>query len=302
MYLNELCKELDVFFNVQAFVEDDWSRFMPEAYRGAAQRFLRPGFADGGWNGLMFEHPGEQGQVDRVYLVVFPGQAIIDKVIAKEVERGAPGALVFTHHPLDYSEKSAEFLPIGIEQIEECKAHHISFYNCHSPLDCHPEISTANALAGALGLEEQTRFARYYAGQAGIHGTVSPTSFQDLAAKLAEVCELPGLRYDQCRNNGQPVQHVAIVPGGGGDPSHIDEAKTLSVDTYVTGHWWLFGSSEYARQDRETMGAYVSGLSMNLLGASHYSSEFIVMRDQMPGWFKQRGVEALVMRQQDPWH
>lgn len=299
--LREICNELDTFFSIEAFVEKDWEQLLPDNYKGAVQRFYHPAFVQETWNGLMLDNPEPDTAIDRVYLAVFPTQGILDKIIAKEVERGAKGSLIFTHHPTAYSEKTAEFLPIKVEQLEELREHNISLYSCHAPLDCHVEISTANAFADALGLEDQQRFGYYVAGYAGIHGTVKTTTFHEIASKLAEVCELTTLRYDQCLNNGRSVHHIAIVPGGGGDPEFINQACETGADTYITGHWWLFGTSEFARRKREDFPPYLAGLDINLLGSTHYSSELLVMRDQMVGWFKERNIEAIIMRQQDAW-
>ncbi|NDJ85070.1 MAG: hypothetical protein GYB66_04210 [Chloroflexi bacterium] len=300
MNLSELCSKLDAYFNIAAYAETDWHDLIPEAARGALQRFLQDGFTTT-WNGLMLNNVPPDDDIDRVYLAVFPSQDVLDTIIAREVERGAPGTLIFTHHPLSYSESKAVFKPIPTAQLEELQSHHISLYSCHAPLDCHPETSTTSALAAALELEEGTQFGQYYAGKAGIHGKVTPTTFQDFAKRLAEVCELPYLRYDQCHHNGQSVHHVAIVAGGGGDIDFINEASAFGADTYITGHWWLFGDSEFGQQHREKMQAFVPTLKLNLLGASHYSSEMVVMRDQMVDWFREQNLEAMLMRQEDPW-
>lgn len=300
MNLNQLSAAIDEFFNVSAYVETDWQTFIPEANRGSIQRFLRSGF-DETWNGLMLENIPEDNNIERVYLSVFPDQDILDTIIAREVERGASGAMIFTHHPFDYSERDAAFIPINTAQLEELREHHISLYSCHAPLDCHTEISTANALADALGLEEQVRFANYYGGKAGIHGKLTDTTFQELGEQLAEVCELDALRYDQIRHNAQHVHHIGLVPGGGADPDVIQEAIDLGVDTFITGHWWLFGASEYAANDREKCKISIPPNKLNFIAASHYSSELIVMRDQMTDWFKQHNVETVVMRQEDAW-
>lgn len=301
MNLNVLCKSLDTYFEIERYVESDWADLMSEAERGALLRFLRPDFANGPWNGLMLDNPASTATVERVYLAVFPSQDVLDTIIALEVERGAPGALLFTHHPLAYSEQGANFKVIPTVQLEELHEHHISLYSCHAPLDCHPETSTATALAEALGLEDTRRFAPYYAGYAGVYGKLSEMDFQAFAERLAEVCELPSLRYDQCRHNGRGVEQVALVPGGGGDPEVLSEAAVLGVDTFVTGHWWLFGRSEFATNERPRMASYLTAFKLNLLGASHYSSELVVMRDQMPDWFRQHNLETLLIRQEDPW-
>src|SRR5690606_16591625 len=115
------------------------------------------------------------------------------------------------------------------------------------------------------------------------------------------VCELSHLRYDQCLHNGQPVHHIALIPGGGDASDLIEEAVKLGVDTYITGHWWLFGSSDFAKTRREQMANDIARFEINLLGASHYSSEMPVMRDQMPDWFRQYNLETLFIRQEDAW-
>lgn len=302
MKLQELTSKLDTYFNSHAFNESDgWTFTMDDSYISAFSRFAREQFLQGSWNGLMLENPGPHDEVDRVYLMVFPTQDIIDTIIAQEVERDAPGSMIFSHHPVGFSEQTMTFPPMPVEQLEELREHHISYYNCHAPLDCHIKTSTANALADALGLTDQKRFASYYGGYAGIHGNVSPLSFQKFAERVASACELETLRYDQVRHNGYMVHHVAVIPGGGDSPRELQEAQSIGADTYVTGHWWLFGDSEFAAQRREEARPVIDDLSMNLVAASHYSTELIVMRDMMLDYFQDMGLETILLRQQDPW-
>jgi hypothetical protein len=134
-----------------------------------------------------------------------------------------------------------------------------------------------------------------------VHGRVSDTTFGKFAEHLAEVTELPYIRYNQVRFNGQPVEHIALIPGGGERSEHLELARELGCDTYVTGHWWLIGNNEYAARQREIMRDLIPSLPMNLLGTSHYASEMIVLRDQLPGWFRNAGIEARFVRQPDPW-
>lgn len=302
MQQTKLVKELDAFFAIEAFDEaNNWRPFFTDGQLRLFERFAAPAFVKGTWNGLMFDNTE---QVDRVYLVVFPAQEVLDTIIAREVERGAPGALIFAHHLWHYEESGRGLLQIGEGQIEELQEHGISFYHCHAPLDCHPDISTGTALANVLGLREQQRFGEYYGGLAAVHGVVGkgPLSFQAFAARLAKVTDMPALRYDQVRNNGLPVNRVAVIPGAGGDQELIEEAAALGCDTYVTGQWWYFSNEDdYAAQHRETMREFVPHVRLNLLGASHYSSEMIVMRDQLPGWFRNHGVDAEFVPQENAW-
>ncbi len=299
MLQSEIVEKLDTFFDIQTFDESArWSHILPPGDIATYQRLAREEFVQGPWNGLMLDSTND---IDRVYLIVFPDQAVLDTILALELERGAPGALIFAHHPADFEESGRGFVAIRENQVEDLREHRISFYCCHAPLDCHPEISTVIALAKALKLRDWEPFSPHYAGMEGIHGRVSDSNFGDFAERVAEVLELPYIRYNQIRFNGQPVEHVALIPGGGDNPRHLEEAQKLGCDTYVTGHWWLLGDYEYARQQREIMRALVPQLPMNLIGTSHYASEMVVMRDQMPAWFRNAGIEARFIKQPDPW-
>lgn len=300
MKRDDLINTLDNYFGVHGFEEEGtvWQGFMSDVYKSQVQPFFVQEFWEGHWNGLMLDNAAE---VDRIYLVVFPTARILDTIIAKEVERGAHGAMIFAHHPLAYDEKGSGFISIPAEQLEELREHRISFYNCHAPLDCHPVTSTGNALANALGLNDIKRFGAYRGGLAGVHGMVPPIPFNGFAERLAKVCELPALRYDQILHNGQPVHHVAVVAGGGGNRQFIDEAISLGIDTYITGHWHLFADNAFSTARREEFKDYLPGLKINLLGASHYSSEMVVMRDQMRNWFSKIDLESVLIKQENPW-
>src|SRR5690348_3945282 len=92
---DELISKLDKYFNVIAFDESDDRRFFPPGYESIFDQYANPAFANGTWNGLMLRN---SEKIDRIYTVVFPAQSVLDKIIAREVERGTPGALIFSHH------------------------------------------------------------------------------------------------------------------------------------------------------------------------------------------------------------
>jgi putative NIF3 family GTP cyclohydrolase 1 type 2 len=296
----ELVTKLDTFFDVSAFDESGEGKAFPAGYDSVFRRFAAPGFWESAWNGLMLDNAAA---VDRVYLAVFPAQNVLDTIIAREVERGAPGAIIFCHHLNDYQETGPGHVPIAEVHLEELREHHISYYVCHAPLDCHPEISTSTALANALRIKEQARFAAYHGGLAGVYGSVSTTGFHEFARKLAEVTALPALRYSSVRHNGRPVEKVGLVAGVGGMPETIQEALDLGCDTFVTGEWWLFGPGESRAKQREQMREFLRGADINLLGASHYASQMLVMRDSLPEWFREHipAVETVFIPQDDPW-
>lgn len=295
----ELVQKLDMFFDVRAFDESAlWSTVFSASDMALYERFAGLDFVQGTWNGLMLNHSEE---IDRVYLIVFPDQAVLDTILALELERGAPGALIFAHHPADFEQSGRGFVPMDESQLEDLREHNISYYSCHAPLDCHPELSTIGALAQAIKLRDWEWFAPHHGRMEGVHGRVSDVDFASFAERLSEVTELPYIRYNQIRFNGQPVEHVALIPGGGDNAQHLQQARDLGCDTYVTGHWWLEGDYEYAAHQREAMRQLVPQLPMNLIGTSHYASEMVVMRDGLPGWFRNVGIEARFIKQPEPW-
>ncbi len=300
MNQSELVQNLDSFFNSAAFGEEThWRPRFSDRDFHVFERFALPDFRNGSWNGLMLDNTA---RVERVYTIVFPTEDVLDTIIAREVARGAPGALIFAHHLLTVDQEQRRYLLISEDQLEELKEHRISFYLCHAPLDHHPEISTASALANTLGLREQARFAQSEGGPVAVHGVVGkPTTFQAFAQRLAKLTDVDRLRYDQVRHDGLPVLHVAVVPGNGADPALLEQAVALGCDTYVTGQWWFYGETDDAEAQRARMRDLLSALKLNLLGVSRYATEMVVMREQMPGWFRAQGVDAEFISQSDPW-
>ncbi len=296
----ELVAQLDTFFNVAAFDESGDRQYLPPGYESILQRYAAPGFLESSWNGLMLNNTDT---VDRIYLIVFPDQKVLDTIVAREVERGAPGALIFSNHMADYQENGPGFVNITEAQLEDLREHCISYYHCHAPLDCHPEISTSTALANALKLREQQRFAPYFGGMAGVLGKVGPIGFHEFAQKTAAATGLPYLRYSTIRHNARPVQQVGIISGLGGEPQYIQQAIDLGCDTFVTGEWWQFGPGEHRAESRAAMHEFLVSADVNLIGTSHYASECVVMRDQMPAWLRDNipAVEPVFIPQDDPW-
>ncbi len=296
----DLVAKFDKFFNVAAFDESIRRSRLPAGYESMAQSFYTPDFLNGTFNGLMLDNTA---QVERVYLIVFPATQVLDTIIAKEVERGAPGALIFSHHPFDYQESSGTLGYIAEPHLQELREHHISLYTCHAPLDCHAEISTSGAFANALKLKEQARFGAYYGGMAGIYGSTNGADFQTFAKRVAEVNSLPTLRYYAVRHNGRPVNKVAVVAGSGGSPDYLREAMALGCDTFVTGEWWLLGQSEWQVKMREELRELLKAADINIIGSSHYASEAIVLRDPLMAWLHENipAIDPIFVPQEDPW-
>ncbi len=299
MERDELIGRLDKTFSVRDFDERNLQlSSLPLGYGEMLREYARRDFIEGPWNGLMLDNTD---WIERVYLVVFPTESLLDTAIAREVERGAPGAMIFSHHLTDEDESKYLPIPIPEAQLKELREHRISLYICHAPLDCRPRMSPADALADALNLRDRERFGFHINGLAGIHGVISPTAFGQFAVKVAEACELPSLRYEQVRHNGHVARHVAIVPGDVDVAEFMREAQALGCDTCVTGTWWPYAPGDEADHARRKMRRLLPEITMNLIGTSQYGIELPAMRDKALAWFRDLGLETQLLRQLSPW-
>ena len=173
MLLPELTERLDKLFQPAAFDEHDgWDFAFGPGEREALLRRAAGGFADT-FNGLMLAPAREIGAplpVGHVYLLVFPEQSLIERVVAQEIQRGASGAAIVTHHVADMETADRGFLPIPVAQLDALLAANVAVYVLHAPLDWHQEISTSGSLADGLGLHRVGVFAPYYGGFGGVVG------------------------------------------------------------------------------------------------------------------------------------
>ena len=304
MLLVDLTSRLDDLFRPAAFDEHDgWDFAFGPGERDALLQRAAPGF-ETTFNGLMLDPARDADRpltVDRVYLLVFPEQTLIDRVIAAERERGAPGAMIFTHHVADMETADRGFLPIPVAQLDALLAADVALFALHAPLDCHPDISTSGALADGLGLRRAGTFAPDHGGFAGVLAEQEPEPFAAFAERVRVLCEVPHLDAAQVRHMGQPVVRVAIVAGGGDDIELLREAETLGVDTYLTGTWWTPHRGEWADANRAALRAFLPSCPLNLLGASHDGSELVVLRDQVAPLLQGWGLGVEVVRQDDHW-
>lgn len=302
MNLTDLVARLDDLFRPAAFDEHDgWDMVFGPGEREALLARAPAAFA-ASFNGVMLEPAaGRRTPVSRAYLLVFPFAALIERVLAEETARGAPGALLFTHHVADMETADRGFLAVPVGQLDALRAANVGVYVLHAPLDGHPEISTSGALADGLGLRRTGVFAPYHGGQAGVIGEQAPEPFGAFAGRVAALCGLPRLDAAQVRHAGRPVARVAVLAGGGDDLGVLMEAETLGADTYLTGTWWTPHRSDWADANREVLRATLPGLGLNLLGASHDASELVVLRDRVAPLLAGWGIETRVVRQDDHW-
>lgn len=301
MRQQEFAGRLDRQFEVIRYAElEGWDFALTTAERASLLEDAGPTFA-ATFNGLLLAAEAETRVVHRVYLLVFPESSLVEQVIAAERERGGPGAVIVTHHPMDMENAGRGFIAIPPRQLARLREAQTALYVLHAPLDCHPEISTSGAMADGLGLRRTGTFAPYVAGQAGIVGEQAPEPFAAFAERVRRLCELPSLQPEQIRFAGRMVERVAIVAGGGDDVSQIDEAQALGADTYLAGVWWTPHQGAWPDENRAAIRAALPRWRMNLLSASHDGSELVVFRDRLAPLFERWGLDVHLVRQADHW-
>lgn len=290
----DLATQLDNHLHLDRFPTDDFA-ILPQFCREAAipiEEYATASFLKR-FNGLMLDNAD---QIARVFTLVFPS----DHVLA-EVERRAAGepALIFTHHPMDMETSGRGLIPISTEWLRRLRQARISLYAAHAPLDCHETASTSRALARAIAVPADATFADYFGGHAGVHGRIEPTSFEEFSERVRRAC---GLDHLETKANGdRVVRHVAVVAGGAAYPPIMQEAVDAGCDTYITGDFRVRHGGPWAEEHRPQFDAFVETVPLNLIGASHYATESLVLRDDMLTLFRELGLDAEFVPQSDPW-
>jgi len=289
----DLAVHLDSYLHVERFPSDDFAaivEFCQEAGIPIAE-YATPPFLHR-FNGLMLQNAD---RVERVFTLVFPS----DDVLA-EVERRAAGepSLIFTHHPMDLETSGRGLIPVGEEWLRRLREAGISLYSAHAPLDCHEATSTSRALAGAAGVPAETTFAGYFGGHAGVYGRIQPATFEEFCERVSGACGVDRL---ETKRHGDRVERVAVVAGGAAYPPLMQEALDAGCDTYLTGDFRVRHGGPWAEEHRPQFDAFVDEVPLNLVGASHYATEALVLREEMLAFFRDLGLAAEFVPQQDPW-
>jgi putative NIF3 family GTP cyclohydrolase 1 type 2 len=273
MNANKLYQKLEIDFELDK-CKDDWSQmdfneFVTDNFR---QRQM----------GLVLDNTSE---IKKVYTAVFPSDAVSNTIL----EKGEKNILLFTHHPMIWDTKAPgfPFLNMNKELLTKLKEREISMYTLHVPLDKNGEYSTSVSFARAIGISYDEDFAEYFGIWAGVLGKTTCKTFDELADKVRKTV---GHEVKVIRNNPEIIlgdQKIAVVGGGGNDLDVMRELSEKGIKIYVSGLVSSFSdyppALEFDRLAKEN--------KINLIGASHYSSEkFACM--QMVKYFETQGLAA----------
>lgn len=191
--------------------------------------------------------------VEHVAFAVDAAGATIERTIAIGAD------LLVVHHGLSWS---------GIDRITDrtydrlkpLLEHDVGLYASHLPLDGHPTVGNAAALADRLGVVDREPFGRVGDETIGLRGRLPDGYGPDALAGHLEEALPTGDRGVQCFAFGpDPLETLAILPGSGAD--WLDEAIDADVDALLTGE----GKGHLYHDARD------AGITVLLAG--HYATE-----------------------------
>ncbi|MDB6108976.1 MAG: ybgI [Pedosphaera sp.] len=200
---------------------------------------------DGAVNGLQVEN---RGKVSRVAATVDASLATVRLAIAAKAD------LLIVHHGLFWSKthpwtgKRHELLRLLIE-------HDLAVYSSHLPLDAHPRLGNNARLCAALGFRKLKPFF-FEKEQFLGYQTLTKVSRTDLTQSLGQAL---GAAPKLLPGGPTVCRRIGVVTGGAG--SHLKQAASEGVDTFITGEGphWTYALAEEA--------------GINVFYGGHYATE-----------------------------
>jgi putative NIF3 family GTP cyclohydrolase 1 type 2 len=298
MELKEIVNKLDKEFQINTFGKDSaFSRFIPSVYdplkfdwRNAFEKEFVELF-----NGLMIKGAPI---TERVFLAVFP----TDHVLERFIEESTQGDLLFMHHPLlmecgdPKGSWGKGFVPISEKYINRIKDKKLSVYTCHIPLDCHKKLGTNIAISKELNAKNITNDIH---NDFVLYCNIGNTTTEDLVSTLKKVFDIPYVDFEGQNLDG--IEKVAIVAGCGDVVEWMKNAELKGVQAYITGEIHCHIDNEYGKQKFNKMMEYASTTTMSLIGVSHSSSEYLVLKTLMKNWFENNLKIKTVLIPQEKW-
>ena len=181
-------------------------------------------FEDYAPNGLQVEG---KDTLNKIGFAVSATQESLKEAIAW----GADALIV--HHGIFWKHQGARTVTGAWgERVKLCVKNDLNLFAYHLPLDAHPEVGNAVALAKHLGLTKLTGFALYKKQPMGTKGEFpTPLSAKELKEKLKAL-----LQHDvilATPDESKKIKTIGIITGG----ANNEWAKAMEegLDAYLTG-------------------------------------------------------------------
>lgn len=120
-----------------------------------------------------------------------------------------------------------------------------------------------------------------------------------LITKLKQIFNIPYVDYAGKSLEG--ITRIGIVSGGGDEIEYSQTSREKGAQAYITGEIFSHQNSDWARQNTAKLQDYVKTIDISLIGVSHAASEFLVMRTQIPKWFKENFGLSVTPLPQNKW-
>ena len=297
MLIKELAQQLDDFFQIKELNKDlPFSFVLPEIFNKLNYDW-RKYFSDDflkSYHGLMLNNGVN---VQKIIGTVFLDRGVLEKLF----QRDEKNVLIFTHHPLEDQTAGAGFIALPEKYLQELKKRNISVYSIHTPLDIHAKVSTVLDFAKGSGIHVSGQFIKDQTGWVGTTGHVHKhDEFDEYISFLQTTTG--GNRVNFIKRTNQ-VGKVAVIPGGGTDPSLILEAIYLECDTYLTGEYYNKLHISHGEQERTLFERKIENTNINLIEVSHYWSERFVFQDSLKQLItRQLQLKYEFVEQENAWY
>jgi putative NIF3 family GTP cyclohydrolase 1 type 2 len=194
--------------------------------------------------------------------------------------------MLFVHHPSIWDIRKAPqvFQQMNKDLLKKFKERRISIYNLHVPLDNFGEYSTGKTLADALGIKVEKACCPYYGSLAGVLGKAPCKTVSELA-KVFEKAVGHKIKTYKYGSDTISNQKVVVLAGGGNDLEYLKDIFAEGITTIVTGI-----SSRNPHSEKTH--AYEEANGINILGATHYSTEKFACQ-KMCNYFKKLKIPSV---------
>ena len=228
-------------------------------------------------NGLQIEGKKE---IKKVAFAVSATLDSIEKAIAWKAD-----ALI-VHHGVFWKYNGARAItgPWG-ERVKKTIQNDLNLIGYHLPLDAHPEVGNATALANLLGLVDQLPFGEHKKQPLGVKGKFpTPLSAKDLKTKLENILshEIKLATPDE----NQKISSMGIITGGANN--EWAEALKAGLDSYLTGE-----ISEYNWHDAKEAG-------IHYFAGGHHATEKFGIQNLMKKIEKELKLECEFFDSENP--
>jgi len=273
MRKNEIVENLDKKFNVYS-VTDVWSCF--DYLIEPIKEYCTSPFLEY-YSGLMIDYCENASEIITTTFVT----ENIFKYIKKQ---GKTDVFIFTHHPFYQNMYDYSLENHISDNLNIIKNNRVSIYSCHLPLDMlYTNHSTGYYLADKLMKDIESGF---YAYDGYLEKEIPCGYYGKSKENLFDISHRINKHFSYYKSFEKEPNFIACVPGGGNEIEFIKEAKSLGVDTYITGIVEMRGDNSVSKN--VDFFKKINELEINLIGLGHYQTESLAMRGLIGDYFKEK--------------